>query len=219
MKRELIVTADGRDRTVVGRRPASRRAVPGHDRRQRRARSMRRAIRPGHVVADASTARASSSTSTSGAPGSRRRSARARRCSRSRTRCTAGSPPPRSPRGAARGETIRAPIAGKVVKVLVAVGDTVAPGTAVIVLEAMKMENELVAERGGTVSAVAQAGRSGRRYRRPARRADLSLRQPRTPGSAKCPRRVAATVASCPGHRTSHATGARRCRHLTVTGI
>ena len=29
----------------------------------------------------------------------------------------------------ARGETIRAPIAGKVVKVLVAVGDQVAPGT------------------------------------------------------------------------------------------
>ena len=30
----------------------------------------------------------------------------------------------------------------------------VAPGTAVIVLEAMKMENELVAERGGTVSTI-----------------------------------------------------------------
>jgi biotin carboxyl carrier protein len=53
-----------------------------------------------------------------------------------------------------RGETIRAPIAGKVVKVLVAPGDQVAPGTPVIVLEAMKMENELVAERGGTVGAI-----------------------------------------------------------------
>ena len=40
------------------------------------------------------------------------------------------------------------------VKVLVAVGDPVAPGSAVIVLEAMKMENELAAERGGTVSAI-----------------------------------------------------------------
>ena len=57
-------------------------------------------------------------------------------------------------RAAAKGETLRAPIAGKVVKVLAAVGDTIAPGQAVIVLEAMKMENELVAERGGTVSAV-----------------------------------------------------------------
>ncbi len=58
-------------------------------------------------------------------------------------------------RGAAvRGESIRAPIAGKVIKSLVAVGDVVAAGQAVFVLEAMKMENELVAERGGTVSAV-----------------------------------------------------------------
>ena len=58
------------------------------------------------------------------------------------------------PRDRPRGETLRAPIAGKVVKLLVAVGDTVAPGSAVIVLEAMKMENELVAERGGTVAAI-----------------------------------------------------------------
>ncbi|HEX7843343.1 MAG TPA: biotin/lipoyl-containing protein, partial [Kofleriaceae bacterium] len=50
-----------------------------------------------------------------------------------------------------------APIAGKVVKVSVAVGDHVAPGGAVIVLEAMKMENELAAERGGTVSAIHKA--------------------------------------------------------------
>ncbi|HEY0989616.1 MAG TPA: biotin/lipoyl-containing protein [Kofleriaceae bacterium] len=57
-------------------------------------------------------------------------------------------------RAAVRGEAIRAPIAGKVVKVLVAPGDQVAPGAAVIVLEAMKMENELAAERGGTVSAI-----------------------------------------------------------------
>jgi len=60
-------------------------------------------------------------------------------------------------RAPARGESIRAPIAGKVVKVLVAVGDPVAPGSAVIVLEAMKMENELAAERGGTVSAIHKA--------------------------------------------------------------
>ena len=55
---------------------------------------------------------------------------------------------------AASGERIHAPIAGKVVKALVAVGDTVAAGQPVIVLEAMKMENELAAERGGTVHAV-----------------------------------------------------------------
>jgi biotin carboxyl carrier protein len=65
-----------------------------------------------------------------------------------------------APRGpAARGEELRAPIAGKVVKLLVAEGDEVAVGQGVIVLEAMKMENELVAERGGKVTAIhKQAG-------------------------------------------------------------
>jgi acetyl-CoA/propionyl-CoA carboxylase biotin carboxyl carrier protein len=58
------------------------------------------------------------------------------------------------PRDRPRGELLRAPIAGKVVKVSCAVGDSVAPGTAVCVLEAMKMENEIIAERGGTVTAV-----------------------------------------------------------------
>ncbi len=54
----------------------------------------------------------------------------------------------------ASGETLRAPIAGKVVKVNVAPGDVVAPGTSVVVLEAMKMENEIIAERGGTVAMI-----------------------------------------------------------------
>ncbi len=57
---------------------------------------------------------------------------------------------------AARGEEVRAPIAGKVVKVLCAVGDEVAAGQPVAVLEAMKMENEIVAERGGTCTDVAK---------------------------------------------------------------
>jgi biotin carboxyl carrier protein len=52
------------------------------------------------------------------------------------------------------GEELRAPIAGRVVKVLVAVGDVVAAGAGVVVLEAMKMENEIKAERGGTVAAL-----------------------------------------------------------------
>jgi glutaconyl-CoA/methylmalonyl-CoA decarboxylase subunit gamma len=60
-------------------------------------------------------------------------------------------------RAVQKGESIRAPIAGKVVKVLVEQGEPVEPGKPVIVLEAMKMENELVAERGGTVSAIHKA--------------------------------------------------------------
>jgi biotin carboxyl carrier protein len=56
--------------------------------------------------------------------------------------------------GAKRGEIVRAPIAGKVVKVLVAPGDQVAAGQSVVVLEAMKMENEIRSESGGTVASV-----------------------------------------------------------------
>lgn len=52
------------------------------------------------------------------------------------------------------GENVAAPIAGRIVKIHVAVGDVVAPGTSVLVLEAMKMENELIAERGGKVAKI-----------------------------------------------------------------
>jgi biotin carboxyl carrier protein len=54
----------------------------------------------------------------------------------------------------ARGEIVRAPIAGRVVKVLVAPGETVAANQSVVVLEAMKMENEIRSESGGTVASV-----------------------------------------------------------------
>jgi biotin carboxyl carrier protein len=47
-----------------------------------------------------------------------------------------------------------APIPGKVVKVHVAVGDEVTAGRPLVVLEAMKMENELTAEQAGVVTAV-----------------------------------------------------------------
>jgi acetyl-CoA/propionyl-CoA carboxylase biotin carboxyl carrier protein len=40
---------------------------------------------------------------------------------------------------------------GTIIEVLVAVGDTVEPGQAVCVLEAMKMENQVDAARAGTV--------------------------------------------------------------------
>jgi len=49
---------------------------------------------------------------------------------------------------------LEAPIPGKVVKVHVAVGDEVEAGQALVVLEAMKMENELTAEQSGKVTAV-----------------------------------------------------------------
>ena len=43
---------------------------------------------------------------------------------------------------------------GKVVRVLVAEGDSVAAGQGLLVIEAMKMENEIVATRGGRVSSL-----------------------------------------------------------------
>lgn len=46
------------------------------------------------------------------------------------------------------------PMPGKVVKVLVKPGDTVAARQGVVVVEAMKMENELRSTRAGTVAAV-----------------------------------------------------------------
>ncbi len=48
---------------------------------------------------------------------------------------------------------------GTIVKILVEVGQEVKPGDAVVVLEAMKMENQLQADKAGTVKAInVQAG-------------------------------------------------------------
>jgi pyruvate carboxylase subunit B len=49
---------------------------------------------------------------------------------------------------------LKAPMPGLVVRVNVAVGDTVAPGQGLVVIEAMKMENELRSVAAGRVKAV-----------------------------------------------------------------
>ena len=56
--------------------------------------------------------------------------------------------------GADRGQVLRAPMPGKVTLVEVTVGQTVAPGDGLIVLEAMKMENEFKAAVAGTVKEI-----------------------------------------------------------------
>jgi biotin carboxyl carrier protein len=49
-------------------------------------------------------------------------------------------------------QTITSPMPGKVVKVLAKEGDVVKEGQGVVVVEAMKMENELSSPKGGTVT-------------------------------------------------------------------
>ena len=56
--------------------------------------------------------------------------------------------------GGARGEEIRAQIPGRVVEVSVKEGDRVAAGALLLVLEAMKMQNEIRASRAGIVDRV-----------------------------------------------------------------
>ena len=62
--------------------------------------------------------------------------------------------------GPSRGEVIHAPMPGLVVAIRVQRGDRVEPGTSVAVIEAMKMQNELLARRGGIVSDVLVAERT-----------------------------------------------------------
>ena len=62
--------------------------------------------------------------------------------------------PAGSSRRAEGPEAIKAPMPGKVVRVLVAVGDEVAAGQGLVVLEAMKMQNEMKAPRAGRVVSV-----------------------------------------------------------------
>jgi acetyl/propionyl-CoA carboxylase alpha subunit len=49
---------------------------------------------------------------------------------------------------------LTAPMPGKIIKVLVSVGEAVEAGRGLVVMEAMKMENELKAPRGGTIQEI-----------------------------------------------------------------
>ena len=57
--------------------------------------------------------------------------------------------------GLASGEVVKSPMPGNILKINVAQGQQVSEGEVLIILEAMKMENEIVATRAGTVSQVA----------------------------------------------------------------
>ena len=67
----------------------------------------------------------------------------------------APAPAPAAPAGA--GDAVVAPMPGNILKVNVTAGQAVKEGDVLCVLEAMKMENEILAPKAGTVTSVAVA--------------------------------------------------------------
>ena len=63
--------------------------------------------------------------------------------------------PAAAPAAAGAGESITSPKPGNILAVNVAAGDAVKKGQVLMVLEAMKMENEIMAPRDGKVTSVA----------------------------------------------------------------
>ncbi len=65
--------------------------------------------------------------------------------------------PAPAPAGASlvAGEVVKSPMPGNILKINVALGQQVNEGDVLIVLEAMKMENEIVAPKGGSVAQIA----------------------------------------------------------------
>ena len=62
--------------------------------------------------------------------------------------------PAAAPAVTGAGEAVTAPMPGNILKVNVNVGDAVKEGQVLVVLEAMKMENEIMAPKNGTVTQV-----------------------------------------------------------------
>ena len=61
---------------------------------------------------------------------------------------------PAAPVVTGAGDPVNAPMPGNILKVNVKAGDAVKAGTVLVVLEAMKMENEIMAPKDGTVTQV-----------------------------------------------------------------
>ena len=66
----------------------------------------------------------------------------------------AAAPKAAAPAGAAGAVTVKAPMPGNILDVQVAAGASVKAGDVLVILEAMKMENEIVAPQDGTVASI-----------------------------------------------------------------
>ena len=66
----------------------------------------------------------------------------------------AAKPQPTQQAAAGSGNPVKAPLPGTITAINVKVGDSVAVGDVVIVLEAMKMQNNIEAENAGTVTSI-----------------------------------------------------------------
>ena len=66
----------------------------------------------------------------------------------------AAAPTPAAPVVTGAGEPVNAPMPGTILKVNVTQGQAVKEGEVLCILEAMKMENEIMASKGGTVTQV-----------------------------------------------------------------
>ena len=63
--------------------------------------------------------------------------------------------PAAAPVSVAAGEAVKSPMPGNILKINVTQGQKVNEGDVIMVLEAMKMENEIVATRSGTIAQIA----------------------------------------------------------------
>lgn len=66
----------------------------------------------------------------------------------------AAAPTPAATPVAGAGEKVQAPMPGTILDIKVAVGDTVSRGQTVVILEAMKMENDIVASCDGKITSI-----------------------------------------------------------------
>lgn len=66
----------------------------------------------------------------------------------------AAAPAPKASSGAAGGVKVVSPMPGKIISAKVSEGQAVKKGEVILILEAMKMENEIVAPQDGTIASI-----------------------------------------------------------------